>query len=120
MAWSVLSAIQKARPMYAPSISHLRLSQTILDQVDRDKCIVHLVEVINDIYSFVKQAEPMKKIQSHGRIVALMAQQTTECAYFIRDYAMNKNFCMSASTLKWEASHGFFHWQGNVPLKSAS
>jgi len=76
MAWDILSAIHK----------------TILAQVDRDICIVHLVEVMDDVYSFVKEAEPVKKIESHSRIVALMAQQTTECAYFIRDYAMNKNF----------------------------
>jgi hypothetical protein len=33
-----------------------------------------------------------------------MAQQTTKCAYFIRDCAMNKNFCMSASALYTEMS----------------
>jgi hypothetical protein len=93
----------------------LRLSQTIIAQADRDDCIVHLVQVMDDIYSFVKEAEPMKKIESHRRIVALMAQQTTECAYFIRNYAMNKSFCMSASTLKWKESHGFFTGRGTSP-----
>jgi hypothetical protein len=73
--------------------------QTILAQVDRDSHIVGLVEVIDDIYSFVKEAEPIKKIESLGRVIALMAQQTTECAYFIRDYAMTKSFCMSPFTL---------------------
>ncbi|KIM85063.1 hypothetical protein PILCRDRAFT_817902, partial [Piloderma croceum F 1598] len=76
MAWSILSATHK----------------TIIAQADRDDCMVHLVQVMDDVYSFVKEAEPMKKIESHRRIVALMAQQTTECAYFIRDYAMNKSF----------------------------
>ena len=77
----------------------MRLSQTILAQVDRDDCIIYLLEVMDDVYSFVKEAEPAKRIGSQGRIVAVMAQQTTECAYFIRDYAMNKSFCMSASAL---------------------
>ncbi|KIM86900.1 hypothetical protein PILCRDRAFT_815342 [Piloderma croceum F 1598] len=76
MAWSILSATHK----------------TIIVQADRDDCIVHLVQVMDDVYSFVKEAEPMKKIESHRRIVALMAQQTTECAYFIRDYAKIKSF----------------------------
>jgi hypothetical protein len=93
----------------------LRHSQTIIAQADRDDCIVHLVQVMDDIYSFVKEAEPMKKIESHRRIAALMAQQTTECAYFIRDYAMNKCFCMSASTFKWEESHGFFTGRETSP-----
>ena len=76
------------------NISYLRLLQTILAQVDRDEGIVHLAEVMDDAYSFVKEAEPIKKIESHGRIILLMAQQTTECAYFIRDYTTNKGFCM--------------------------
>jgi hypothetical protein len=73
--------------------------QSILDQVDRDDSIVRLVETINDVYSFVEEAEPMKKIKSLGRIIKLMTQQTTECAYFIRDYATDKDLCMSASAL---------------------
>ena len=63
--------------------------------MDRDNRIVHLVEVIDDVYSFVEEADPIKKIDSQHRIVALIAQQTTECAYLIRDYATHKSFCMS-------------------------
>jgi hypothetical protein len=87
----------------------------IIAQADRDNCIVHLVQVMDDVYSFVKEAEPMKKIESHRRIVALMAQQTTECAYFIRDYVMNKSFCMSSSMLKSEESHGVFTGRETSP-----
>ncbi len=64
-------------------------------QVDRDRYIVRLVEVMDDVFSFVKEAEPIKKIESHGQIIELVSQQTTECAYFIRDYAMNKSLCRS-------------------------
>jgi uncharacterized protein Yka (UPF0111/DUF47 family) len=67
--------------------------------MDRDDSIVRLVETMDDVYSFVKETEPMKKIKSFGRIIELIAQQTTECAYFIRDYAIGKDFCMSASAL---------------------
>ena len=94
MAWKILSAVHKVRPMYVIKASDLRFSQTILAQVDRDNSIVHLVEVMGDVFSFVKEAKPLKEIESHRRILALMAQQTTECAYFIQGYAMNKNFCM--------------------------
>jgi hypothetical protein len=100
MTWNILSAVHKVRSSYTIHIHFdLNLSQTILAQVDRDSCIVRLVEIMDDVFSFVKEAEPIKKIESHGRIIELMAQQTTECAYFIRDYAMNKSFCRSSSTL---------------------
>jgi hypothetical protein len=95
----------------------LNLSQTILAQVDRDNGIVHLAEIMDDILSFVKEAEPVKKIESHGRIIALMAQQTTECAYFIRDYATNKSFCRSAYTPHINVSHRTSVTRGTNPQK---
>ena len=75
-------------------------SQTILAQVDRDNGVVRLASIMDDAFFFVKEAEPIKKIESQGRIIALIAQQTTECGYFIRDYAMNKKFCMLGSPLR--------------------
>jgi hypothetical protein len=76
------------------------LVQTILNQRERDNKVDHLLEVMADSYAFVLEAEPVKKIESHKRIVAVMAQQTTECAYFIREYAMNTNFSVSLSVHK--------------------
>jgi hypothetical protein len=43
-------------------IFYLSLSQSILAQVDRDDSIVRLVESMDDVYSFVKEAELIKKI----------------------------------------------------------
>ena len=120
MAWSILSAIPKVRFLWPAIIFDLRCPQTILAQVDRDSCIIRLVGVINDVYSFVEEAEPMKKIESHRRIISLMAQQTTECAYFIRDYASNKSFCAFFSTLRAHKSHCQSHHQGNEPLRIVS
>src|ERR1700733_10476634 len=105
MAWSILSAIRKVRSLYAILTFGPRLAQIILAQVDRDSSIIHLVEVISDVYSFLKEAEPIKKIESNCRIFSFVAQQTTECAYFIRDYAMNKTFCMSVHQLHTDKSH---------------
>ena len=100
MAWSILSILPKVRSSYTLH-THFNLNhlQTILAQIDRDKCIVRLVEVMDDGFSFVKEAEPVKKIESHHPIIELMSKQATECAYFIRDYAMNKSLCMSSSAL---------------------
>ena len=89
-------------------------------QVDRDKGIVDLVKIMDDVFSFVKEAEPMKKIESHFRIIELMIRQTTECAYFIRDYAMNKGFCKLTCTLHVRVSHCFVHCQGNEHSKIVS
>lgn len=47
---------------------------------------------MNDAYTFVHDAEPLAKVESHKRIMVLLAQQTTECGYFIRHYAKN-GFC---------------------------
>jgi len=121
MAWSILSAVHNVRSSCIIHIHFdLNLSQTILAQVDRDSCIVDLVEIMDDVFSFVKEAEPMKKIESHGRIIELMVQQTTECAYFIRDYAMNKSFCRSSSTRRIRVSHCCVYYQGNEPSKIVS
>jgi hypothetical protein len=73
-------------------------SQSILAQIDRDNRINQLVEVIDDVYSFVKDANLVKEIESQQKILAVMAQQTTECAYFIRDYAI-KGFCGSGPAI---------------------
>jgi len=72
-----------------------RIIQVVLAQKARDEAIDHLVDVMNDIYSFVHEAEALRDIQSHKQIVVVITQQTIDCAYFIRDYAINKNFCMS-------------------------
>ncbi|KIM89362.1 hypothetical protein PILCRDRAFT_2588 [Piloderma croceum F 1598] len=76
IAWTVLSAAYK-----------IVIAQKKLDEV-----IDHLVEVMNDIYSFVQEAHALRDIESHKWIVALITQQTTDCAYFIRDYTINKSF----------------------------
>ena len=120
MAWSILSGIHKVCSSYIVLNLDPNPSQTILAQVDRDSSIVSLVEVMDDVFSFVKEAEPVKKIESHGRIIELMVHQTTECAYFIRDYAMNKSFCRSSSTLHVIVSHYCVHYQGNEPSKIVS
>ena len=99
MAWSILSVVPNVRSSHTLHIHfNLNLSQTILAQVDRDSCIVRLVEIMDDVFSFVKEAEPIKKIESHHQTIELMSQQATECAYFIRDYAMNKSLCRLSFT----------------------
>jgi hypothetical protein len=101
MAWGILSATHRVNILFLPPliVQNTEFIQTVIDQLDRDNSVVHLIEVMDDIYSFVNEAEPLRKIESHGRIVMLMTQQATECAYFIHDYTKKKSFCMRFSTL---------------------
>jgi hypothetical protein len=48
-----------------------------------------------DMYAFMGEARPVEKIKSHAKILAVIAKQTTECAYFIQKYAETKGFGMS-------------------------
>jgi hypothetical protein len=72
-----------------------RIVKVVLAQKARDETIDHLVETMNDAYSFVNDAAALKEIESHKQIIVALTQQTIDCAYFIRDYAINKSFCMS-------------------------
>jgi len=121
MAWSVLSAVNKVRSSYILHIHFdLDLLQTILAQIDCNSHIVGLVKSMDDVFSFVKETEPIKKIESHGWVIELMVQQTTECIYFIQEYAMNKSLYRSTSALHVRVSHCCVHSQGNEPLKTVS
>jgi hypothetical protein len=66
--------------------------------MDRDNKIEDLVGTMNDMYAFMIEAKSLDKIKSHANILAAIAKQTTECAYFIQEYAETKGFCMSLST----------------------
>ncbi|KAI0309827.1 hypothetical protein OF83DRAFT_1179174 [Amylostereum chailletii] len=86
MAWSILSFIPKA----------------LCDQINRDEKIRVLLEVISDVYSFVKDAEPLNNWKdtidkSQQKILASIAKQTVDCAHFIRDYAQNASFVKRAA-----------------------
>ena len=47
---------------------------------------------MNYAYEFVTAAEALQKIKARPTIIEGLAQQTTECAYFIRDYAHQSSF----------------------------
>src|ERR1700761_7320132 len=61
-------------------------------QKDLDQRIIKLIQTLDDIYAFVQEAEPTRRIESQKDILKLIVLQTTECAYFIRHYASSKGF----------------------------
>ena len=66
--------------------------KAVLAQKERDDNICRLLETMSDGYAFVLEAKPVEEMESHKPILASIAQQTVECAYFIREYAANQNF----------------------------
>src|ERR1700683_2266832 len=86
--------------------------------MDFDDRICHLVETMADVYSFVQESDPIQRIKPQCQIVSLMTQQTTECAYFIRDYLMRKNFCMLSFSARY-ASLPFTLLPGERALRNS-
>lgn len=73
----------------------LCFEQVLVDQKNRDDRMVRLASTMGDVFSFVEEAEPLKKIKAHIKTITLLIQQVTECGYFITEYARQKNFCPS-------------------------
>ncbi|KAG9309883.1 hypothetical protein JVU11DRAFT_9912 [Chiua virens] len=76
MAWSVVSAINKA----------------LLDQKDRDSAIIHLASTMSDVFEFVENADLLKTIEPHIKTIIPLIQQVTECGYFIAEYSKEQSF----------------------------
>ncbi|KAI0309826.1 hypothetical protein OF83DRAFT_1071430, partial [Amylostereum chailletii] len=73
------------------------IAEALCDQINRDEKIRVLLDVIRDVYSFVKDAEPLNNWKdtidkSQQKILSTIAKQTVDCAYFIRDYAQDASF----------------------------
>jgi len=54
---------------------------------------------MNYAYDFVAAANFLQTIKSRPAVIERLAQQTTECAYFIRDYAAQQSFGQSRYVL---------------------
>lgn len=60
-------------------------------QQARDRQILDLVTLMENIYSFVVSADELKKIPVLQDIVEQILKQTIECGYFIQEYT-RRNF----------------------------
>ena len=62
-------------------------------QMDRDDRIQKLFTTMNSFYDIVNDLEKeLKSVDSLQDLLQRIAQQTTECFYFIRDYAKTEGF----------------------------
>ena len=66
--------------------------QEVQKQVELDTNVILLAEIINDTFDIVEKADELRR-ESKSKIIMRMIQQTTECAWFIRDYMKIENFC---------------------------
>ena len=69
------------------------MNQVIIIQDQRDRRIFDLLGAINDVYTLILDAEPLKRIQTQKQALEMLAKQTAECAYFISHYARQPGFC---------------------------
>lgn len=53
------------------------------------------MKTIEDIHSFMIEANPLKTVASQRKILEDMGRLTVESAYLIRDFTIDKNFCAS-------------------------
>ncbi|KIK60577.1 hypothetical protein GYMLUDRAFT_244151 [Collybiopsis luxurians FD-317 M1] len=81
------ATIAEVHPYAQAAYSVISLAyQAIQNQVQRDINIISLVETMDDIYAFVKEAEPLRRIESHKEVMNRISQQTVDCGYFISAY----------------------------------
>ncbi|GJJ10706.1 hypothetical protein Clacol_004933 [Clathrus columnatus] len=63
----------------------------ITDTQEIDQSILDLFETLDSVYKFIEDATEIKKHPSYERIITSLAQQTVECAYFIRGIRVGRN-----------------------------
>ncbi|KAF7971791.1 hypothetical protein HWV62_19923 [Athelia sp. TMB] len=68
------------------------VSEAIVAQQKRDEAVVRLMETVDDVYSFILDAERTRTMENRPQIIANLSAMTLECTYFIRDYSFNEKF----------------------------
>ncbi|KZP10853.1 hypothetical protein FIBSPDRAFT_757549 [Athelia psychrophila] len=77
------------------------IPKIIIAQKERDDAVYRLMDTINDVHLFIKDAKALESIESHRKVFVALGSLTVECAYLIRDYSMVKNFWERIANLAW-------------------
>jgi hypothetical protein len=93
----VLSTASKVRAVLPSCSAVVDSMQIILAQTKRDQSVQSLLEKLEEVYDFMSQKDTLGQISSKRSIAGRIAQQTLECAGFIKDYSEKKGFCKSLS-----------------------
>ncbi|KAJ7310918.1 hypothetical protein DFH08DRAFT_1045815, partial [Mycena albidolilacea] len=95
---SVISRISEIHPFAKFACSVLTMAyKVVAAQRERDDRFRQLIKVTSDVFVFATKLE-MSVLEGHRRTIKLLVLQTTECAYFIRDYTKQKSFIIRAGS----------------------
>ncbi|KAF9058769.1 hypothetical protein BDP27DRAFT_1453783 [Rhodocollybia butyracea] len=84
---NLADSVAEVHPYAEAAYSIVSLAyKVVLAQMQRDANILALIDIMDDIYSFVMEAEPLRQIESQHKVMICIAQQTTECGYFVSAY----------------------------------
>ena len=73
------------------------VTQTLLEQFERDGNIQTLLTAMRDSFDFTNREETFKAIDHvprQAKILTLMLQHVCNCCDFIQSYATDSKFCM--------------------------
>ncbi|KAF7978740.1 hypothetical protein HWV62_44748 [Athelia sp. TMB] len=76
-----------------------KLAEVIIAQRDRDEALCNLMKTVEEIHSFMIEANPLKIVASQRKILEDMGLLTVESAYLIRDFTIDKSFWKRIATL---------------------
>ncbi|KAG2128368.1 uncharacterized protein EDB93DRAFT_1108997 [Suillus bovinus] len=94
---TVIEKIANVHPYAKMSLGILSAAaKIILAQAQRDESVHRLFQKLDQVYGFIIQDDNLFKVESMRDVVRKIAQQTLECARFIREYSETKSFCESS------------------------
>ncbi|KAJ7359914.1 hypothetical protein DFH08DRAFT_686839, partial [Mycena albidolilacea] len=67
------------------------LYQVVIAQKERDDKFRKLIHTTTEVFDFLNRMK-VADLDGHKQTMKMLALQTTECAYFIRDYTKHKSF----------------------------
>ncbi|KAJ6471954.1 hypothetical protein C8R45DRAFT_1217918 [Mycena sanguinolenta] len=95
---NLISKLSEIHPYAKFACSVLTMAQTVVNaQKARDAQLRELMKVTTDVFVFANKLK-LPILEHHRQTVKILMLQTTECAYFIRDYTKQKNFIIRAGS----------------------
>ncbi|KAG2113852.1 uncharacterized protein F5147DRAFT_787911 [Suillus discolor] len=90
---SAIDKITDVHPYAKMALGVLSVAaKIILAQAERDESVDRLLQKLDEVYGFITRDENLSKVKSMHDVIGKIAQQTLECARFIREYSETKSF----------------------------
>ncbi|KAF8210921.1 hypothetical protein K438DRAFT_100297 [Mycena galopus ATCC 62051] len=97
---TLINQFSEIHPYAKIACSVLTMAQKVaIAQRERDDLFRELIKVTCEVFAFLNELKKAS-LENHLETIKLLTLQTTECAYFIRDYTKQKSFILrTGSTL---------------------